>query len=215
MSIKIIDHSTYLLQITPYFYIEEAARNCYQSEVGSSDEETIEFIKRLIRKGHEAMLEFCDLTFHLITDRGIMGELTRHRIGCSYAIESSRYCNYGGEDITFIRPISLLITPSNNEKEFTPYQIWVNTVKYAAIGYQELIQKGYSPQIARSVLPMSLKTSIIVKFNMRSFRHFLKLRLDKAAHPDMRYVAGLMARAVAKTKANFMIEDILEKYKDE
>lgn len=212
MTIKIIEHEAYLTQVTPYIYIEEAARNCYKSKMSEASKETEKFIKRLINKGHEAMLEFCDLTFRLITDRGVMAELTRHRVGCSYAIESTRYCNYGNKTIQFIKPINLEVEINTITTPYTAYEAWFNSVEFAAECYQNMLKYGCSPQIARSVLPMSLATSIYAKFNMRSFRHFLKLRLDKAAHPDMRYVAQLMAKQVMNTELAFMIEDITKDF---
>jgi thymidylate synthase (FAD) len=52
-----------------------------------------------------------------------------------------------------------------------------------------LIRLGATPQEARSVLPNSLKTEIVITFNLREWRHFFKLRCSKKAHPQMREVA--------------------------
>ena len=52
--------------------------------------------------------------------------------------------------------------------------------------YFNLLSDGYTPQEARSVLPSSVKTEVVMTANLREWRHFLKLRTAKAAHPQMR-----------------------------
>jgi len=57
----------------------------------------------------------------------------------------------------------------------------------------DLIAEGWSPQQAREVLPNALRTEIVVKANFREWRHILKLRTDKAAHPQMRALMSDLA----------------------
>lgn len=54
--------------------------------------------------------------------------------------------------------------------------------------YLNLIKLGATPQEARSVLPNSLKTEIIVTMNLREWRHFFILRTSSKAHPQMRQI---------------------------
>ena len=84
--------------------------------------------------------------------------------------------------MTFIKPYFW-------NKDFAKYKIWENTMLYIEKAYMELIEAGAKPQEARSILPNSLKTEIIVTMNLREWRHFFKLRADKAAHPQMRQIA--------------------------
>ena len=74
--------------------------------------------------------------------------------------------------------------------------------------YLRLISLGATPQEARSILPNSLKTEIIVKFNLREWRHFLSLRTSKAAHPQMREVASMILKEFHE-KLPVIFEDIL------
>lgn len=60
---------------------------------------------------------------------------------------------------------------------------------YAENAYRAMRQAGATPQIARSVLPNSLKTEIVMTANLREWRHFFKLRCSPAAHPQMRQIA--------------------------
>ena len=206
---KIVKHSVEasFSSAYPFSVIEQTAKTCYQSELAKTYNEKKEFVRKLIKNGHTAMLEFVDITFRIVTDRGVMCELTRHRMA-SYAIESSRYCNYKDKDIEFIKPVCLI--EEYNDNFDTPYELWLEHMKQSEEYYKHFISCGYSPQIARSVLPNSLKTEICVKFNMRSFRNFVMLRTAKAAHPDMQYVANLCVDAVRGTDYFIFIEDLVE-----
>lgn len=62
----------------------------------------------------------------------------------------------------------------------------------AEVAYNKLIALGSTPQEARAVLPNALKTEIVATMNLRSWKHFLELRLSPQAHPDMRIVARLI-----------------------
>ena len=206
---KIVKHSVEasFSSAYPFSVIEQTAKTCYQSELAKTYNEKKEFVRRLIKNGHTAMLEFVDITFRIVTDRGIMCELTRHRMA-SYAIESSRYCNYKNKDIEFIEPISL--ANYKNKSEYDSYKTWYSAMIKAEETYQSLLACGCSPQIARSVLPNCLKTEICVKFNMRSFRNFIQLRTAKDAHPDMQHVANLCVDAIRDTDYFIFIEDLVE-----
>ena len=164
--------------------IERAGRVCYKSEDRITDDSVYNFIKGLIKSGHESVLEHEKITVTIICDRAIANEIVRHRIG-SYSQESTRYCNYAkdkfGKEITVIEPC--FFSESSQER-----WIWRQAMIYAETMYFSLLDKGATPEQARCVLPMSLKTEIAVTFNLREWRHFFKLRTDKAAHPQMREI---------------------------
>ena len=110
-----------------------------------------------------------------MTDRAIANELVRHRIA-AYSQESTRYCNYK-EKIEFIYPKNI------SDKTL---QLIKSACECAATTYQTLIAEGATPEIARDVLPLCTKTELIATYNLREWRHILRLRTDKAAHPKMR-----------------------------
>lgn len=166
--------------------ITKVARTCYKSEDNSTSERDRELVKRLIKSGHEAMIEFFDITVKFTCDRGVSHELVRHRMA-SFAQESTRYCNYSkdkfGNELTFIEPIwydSLGITHKQD------FEI---ALERCEDDYLEFIRQGWTPQQARAILPNALKTEINMKANLREWRHFFKLRCSTAAHPDMRVLA--------------------------
>lgn len=165
--------------------IEKIGRICYKSEDRITEDSAKEFVHMLIARGHEAMIEHVSVSVKFIVDRGISHELVRHRIA-SFAQESTRYCNYSkdkfGNELTFIKPNFM----SEGSAE---YDIWLYGCKQAEALYLDLInEEGRTSQEARSVLPNSIKTEIVVTMNLREWRHFFKLRILKSAHPQMRQV---------------------------
>lgn len=168
-------------------FIEQAARTCYKSEdkITQDGESAKALIKRLISSGHEAMLEHSSLSVKFVVDRGVSHEIVRHRL-FSFAQESTRYCNYSkgkfGSELTFIEPCFW-------DEDSNFYLMWKLCCMEAEKDYIRFIEDGATPQEARAVLPNSVKTELIVTGNYREWRHFFKLRTDKAAHPQMREVA--------------------------
>lgn len=164
--------------------IEQAGRTCYKSEEKITDESAIKFVGALVKNKHEAMLEHQSISVKIICDRGVTHELVRHRIA-SFAQESTRYCNYSKDqfdnEITFIKPCFW-------EKDTPSYKVWKTAMEVAESAYLALIKMGTTPQEARSVLPNSLKTEIIITMNLREWMHFFRLRaLGRAGkpHPQM------------------------------
>ena len=164
--------------------IERAARVCYASEnkITTDGQSAKDLIRKLIENGHEAMLEHSSLTVQFICDRAIANELTRHRMA-SFAQESTRYCNYSNGK--FEGQIHV-ICPSDIAENTVEYEMWHLGVYSAAQMYLGMIEKGVKPEIARSVLPLCLKTKDVITANYREWRHILELRTSKRAHPDMR-----------------------------
>lgn len=173
-----------------YKQIESVGRVCYKSEDKITNESAEKFVRTLIKSGHEAMLEHASMSVLFIVDRGVSHEIVRHRIA-SFAQESTRYCNYAkdkfGNNITVIRPF--FFHKEGREKDI---DAWNAAMLEAEEQYLNLIANGASPQEARSVLPNSLKTEIVMTANMREWRHFFKLRaagVTGKPHPQMLEVA--------------------------
>lgn len=163
--------------------LELAGRTAYKSEDKITGDSAKDFVKMILNRGHESVLEHQTITVRVICDRGVSHEIVRHRLA-SYTQESTRYCNYTkgkfGNELTTIKPCFF-----DGEK----YEIWRNAMEDAEAHYNNLIKAGATPQEARSVLPNSLKTEIVITMNLREWRHFFKLRTSKAAHPQMREIA--------------------------
>lgn len=169
--------------------IERAGRTCYKSEDKITEDSAGKFVKMLIDRGHHAMIEFGTIVVKFITNRGVTHELVRHRL-CSFAQESTRYVNYGGKDMEFIRPVWINDpdqTDAAREYETVGQLLWYQAMKDSETYYSKLVKnEGWRPEQAREVLPNSLKTEIVVQGNVREWRHIFTLRCSNAAHPQMR-----------------------------
>lgn len=186
---KIVDPSFYIIDaINPEAIIkklEACGRICYKSEDKITEDSAESFIRGIIKRGHESVLEHVSISVRFICDRGVSHEIVRHRIA-SFSQESTRYCNYSkgdfGSEITVIRPNYL-------DSTGIAWGIWKDACECAEREYFNLLQLGGTAQEARAVLPNSLKTELIMTANLREWRHFLKLRTSPAAHPQMRQIA--------------------------
>jgi thymidylate synthase (FAD) len=163
--------------------IETAGRTAYKSEDKITLNSYDSFIRGIISRGHEAVIEFGSMAVKFITNRGVSHELVRHRL-CSFVQESTRYVNYSkdkfGNEITVIKP--------STWDSWTGWEqnCWEEAMLTAERKYLTLtIGKDLTPQQARGVLPNDLKTEIVVRANFREWRHIFKLRCAKTAHPDM------------------------------
>lgn len=183
--------------------LEMYGRVCYKSEQFITEESAEQFIRMIIRNGHESVLEHESLTVKFICDRGVSHEIVRHRIA-SYSQESTRYCNYSrdkfGKELTFIKPCFW-------KEDDDRYKTWLEVMENIEKQYIRLIENGAKPEEARSILPNSLKTEIVVTMNIRELRHFLRLRTSEKAHPQMREVANMLLRYVYNT-IPVLFEDI-------
>jgi thymidylate synthase (FAD) len=214
--------------------IEAACRLCYKSEGKNLEKDPHKrdtLIRAAVRRGHTSVLEHASVTFRVITNRGVSHEWVRHRIGCSYSQESTRYCNYGderfGNEITVIWPwwlgtmpedpkvigkISWEEIPGISYSEFSPsHFLWYRAMESAEKTYLQLLKYGKKAEEARGILPNDLKTEFIVTMNPVSLRHFLRLRCSLEAHFQIRSLA-LQALALLHEKIPIIFDDLYEKH---
>lgn len=175
--------------------IERAGRICYKSEDKITNDSAEKFIEMLIKRRHESVLEHNSISVLVQCDRGVTHEIVRHRIA-SYSQESTRYCNYSkdkfGKEINVIDIGTGFKYNYNNENDIDKYKEWLYAMEDAEKHYMKMIELGATPQEARSVLPTSLKTEIVITMNIREWRHFFKLRSSNAAHPQMREISDMI-----------------------
>lgn len=184
-----------------YERLELFGRTAYKSEDLITRSSAMKFLANIIKRGHESVLEHESITVRFVCDRGVTHELVRHRL-VAYTQESTRYCNYQKRGITFIRPPFW-------EEGSPQYVMWESAMFGAATTYEWMIENGCTPQEARSVLPNSLKTEIVATANIREWRHILRLRCNKSAHPQMRELMVPLLKELKHTLP-VLFEDIPE-----
>jgi thymidylate synthase (FAD) len=204
-------HKILFISPKPLETIEAAGRTCYKSEDKITEDSAEKFVKMIIKQGHLSVIEHAMMSVKFICDRGVTHEIVRHRLA-AYSQESTRYCNYKG-GVTFVIPPWVDI--EEGEYTFvTPEQgvsgniwIWYRDMLEDERSYKDLLSGGWSPQQARSVLPNSLKTEIVMTANLREWIHVFKLRTSKAAHPQMRELMIPLLEEV-KTLVPVIFDDI-------
>ena len=165
-------------------HLEMCGRVCYKSEDKITENSYEKFLKSIIKRGHESVLEHASFTVIFKCDRGISHEIVRHRIA-SYSQESTRYCNYGNEK--FGGEISIIDIPCELFSNASAAQkLMQRGFKICENIYIALLDMGVKPEIARGILPTSLATTLVMTANIREWRHFFKLRTSSAAHPQVR-----------------------------
>jgi len=166
--------------------IERCGRVSWKSEDRITPGSAAKFVKMLMTKKHESVLEQVDATMRFVTDRGVSHELVRHRLA-SVVQESTRYVNYKKRGVIIIRPTDFEL----DEEDIA----LLNRIEEH---YNKKLASGKTPQQARLFLPTGLKTEVVMKCNMREWRHILSLRTAPDAHPQM---ISLMKEALGMFQA--------------
>jgi thymidylate synthase (FAD) len=190
--------------------IERACRTCYRSEDKIEEGSAERLIRSCIKRGHHSILEHGSVTFRIVCDRGVSHEIVRHRLA-SYSQESTRYCNYShekfGNELTFIYP-SWVPETRNEQSTNVKWLLMQEACDYIEKKYFGMLTHGAKPEEARAILPNCLRTELVMTMNIRELRHFLKLRLSKAAHPDIRVIAAQMLEILKVIGLGIFFEDI-------
>lgn len=182
-------------------WLERAGRTCYKSEEKITSESAPKFIRRLRGREHYGMFEHAMISVVCSVERGISHEWVRHRLA-SYLQESSRYCNYSKGK--FGNEITVVAYPWKGDAEDVAKaaDVHVQAAKAAETYYNLLLDLGQPPELARAVLPISLKTDIVVSANLRQWFTMFGLRCDSAAHPMIR---GLMKNILGEFENKYPV----------
>lgn len=161
--------------------LELCGRVSYKSEERITAGSAKKFLKVILTKKHESVLEHIGATIRFVTDRGVSHELVRHRIA-SFTQESTRYVNYNKRGAAFVEPA-----------DFTLEEDDIDLLCRIENHYNKKLASGKTPQQARYFLPNGLKTEVVMTCNLREWRHVFSLRTKPDAHPQM---VDLMRQAV-------------------
>ena len=150
--------------------LELAGRTAYKSEDKITTDSAGRFIRTLVDRGHESVIEHVNISVKFVCDRGVTHELVRHRL-VSYTQESTRYCNYSQKGVTFIEP------PWGLDDED------MAMLRVLEDHYNRKIRRGQTPQQARYWLPQGLKATMGGSHDQRSI-FFLAMWGGRGRDPD-------------------------------
>ena len=193
-----VEMEVQLVAITPdpEKVIEQAGRTCYLSfdRIGANSEK--DFIRRLIKMGHESPLEHACATFRIChCSRAMTHQLVRHRL-MSVSQKSQRYVDEEG--FTYVVPESL---PKELSEEYH------NDMRIIEQMYNKWRDRGLKKEDARFVLPNACTSEIVVTANFRQWRHIFSLRLSPKAQWEIRKACRLIL-AILCRHAPTCFEDV-------
>lgn len=166
----------------PEDVIERAGRTCYQSYDKIGARSASKFIKGIIKRGHESVIEHASATFIIVGSRAMTHQLVRHRLA-SYSQKSQRYVKEDGFEY---------IIPSDMHWDEGLWEFYKECMSEINDMYLKLREWGLAPEDARFVLPNACKTEIVMTANFREWRHFIKMRCDRHAQWEIRDVAHVI-----------------------
>lgn len=167
--------------------IEEIARTCYRSEdkITEDGESAKKIVRTLSQAGHGAMLEHATISMRYVSNIAAYKDLTRHRAGTSYAVESTRFCSYDkgkfGSEIKFLDPIEI-------DKSSLKYQVWLNAMQQAEKNYMDLASMGAKPDELSLILPQSTAAEFVITANIRAWNNIFNLRAVGHSRPCVREI---------------------------
>lgn len=170
-------------------HIEACGRTCYQSYDKQDETSHKRMIAMLIKSGHESVLEHVSITVKLLTDVGAYKDISRHRAGTAFSIESTRFCDYNkgkfGGEIKFVQPVNI-------QEGTDEYIVWQNCLKNIEDSYKEMANLGCKPDQLRMILPHSTAAEVCMTANLRAWRHIFKMRCAPAAHPSVQQIMKMV-----------------------
>jgi len=152
--------------------LERYGRTCYKSEEKTKDGSAEPFVRRVIKSGHESVIEHLVITYKIICSRSCSHQLVRHRIA-AFSQESMRYCDYTNE--SKFQGLQVVL-PESFEGSTTKSALFVHSVTRAYEEYKLARQLGVLPEDARFLLPNAAKTEVETTFNLRQWRHVIRER---------------------------------------
>lgn len=179
-------------------HIESCGRTCYQSYDKQDENSHKRMIAMLIKSGHESVLEHFSITVKMKTSLSVYKDITRHRTGVAFSIESTRYNAYNkgkyGNELTMMRPSNIEYVEQNPHKlrGNTLYEIWLTTMEEIERSYMQMAELGAKPDQMRQILPHSIAAEVCMTANLREWRHIFKLRCAPAAHPDVQEIMKMI-----------------------
>jgi len=188
--------------------IELAGRTCYKSEDKITRESSDKFVRSLIKRGHESVLEHCDITVKIVCDRACSHQLVRHRIA-AYSQESQRYCDYsskkhGDGGLQVICPPNIALASLSAREDGTSensiFAQWEKSIERSYNTYRELRDNGVPAEDSRSVLPNATKTEVVTTFNVRQWRHVFR---ERALNPHAQWQIRRIMQGIYQTLRMF------------
>ncbi|KAB2380223.1 FAD-dependent thymidylate synthase [Bacillus toyonensis] len=161
---------------------------------GEEGTEADRLIRHIVKSGHTSTLEHITFTFALEgVSRALLAQLTRHRVGFSYSVQSQRYVKFSSDSksggFDYVVPEKVKTKGASN--------IYKNYMEEIQRMYDTLIEVGVPQEDARSVLPQSATCNLVLTVNLRALLDFYaKRRVGKGAQQEITVLAEQLKEKV-------------------
>lgn len=168
-------------------------------------------VKTLLQRSHFGPFEHPCITFNIGgVSRSLMAQLTRHRVGISFDVQSLRYTRLDelGDSEEAITE-SFAFPPYLNQSE--PARVverrrspWVienpqkvrtqltDAYRQVLRLYRQLLAAGMPAEDARLILPLGTKINLVMSVNARTLMHILDMRLPPNAQWEIRELGSAL-----------------------
>ena len=208
MEVKVISYTPDALKL-----VSTCARTCYDSRSKDNNINRETFIAGLVKAGHESPLENVTITYDISgVSRALLSQITRHRVGASFCVQSQRYVTYNLDK--WVPGKDYVVPPhiKGNYMANKAYEVFMDECRKA---YRYFILAGAKAEDARMVLPQAFCTAFTLTLNIRSLRHILQLRLNKRAQWEIRDLANKLLEGAREVFGDAFFADILNTYSND
>ena len=189
-----------VLYSTPIDVAYFSAKTCYSKESPISSvendtksyEDKVNFLKKILSTGHHSTVEGVNFTLLIEgVSRSLMAQLTRHRIGIQFSVQSQRYVEYTDKNYEVYVPPTI----SKNQEAIQEY----NRIQEECFSsYKKLLALDIAAEDARYVLPNATYTNITMTINLRALIHLMELRLCSRASLEIRQLMRIIKAEIVK-----------------
>ncbi|PEL23433.1 FAD-dependent thymidylate synthase [Bacillus toyonensis] len=173
---------------------------------GKEGTEADRLIRYIVKSGHTSTLEHISFTFAIEgVSRALLAQITRHRVGFSYSVQSQRYVKFSSDSksggFNYALPDKVKAKPGAEA-------VYKASMRAIQTDYDTLIALGVPQEDARSVLPQSATCNLVLTVNLRALLDFYaKRRAGKGAQQEITVLAEELKNKVVAvegwTKAFF------------
>lgn len=141
---------------------------------GKEGTEADRLIRHVLGSKHLSTVEHLNFTFSIEgVSRALLAQLTRHRVGFAYSVQSQRYVKFSSDSKSggFDYIVPKKVKSKGLTEEYERYMEEIQDM------YNCLIKLGIPQEDARSVLPQSATCNLVLTVNLRAALDFYKKRM--------------------------------------
>lgn len=192
--------------LTPFEIVLKEGKKYFNESAadGGKGTEADRLLRHIMRSGHTSTMEHLSFTFMVSgLSRAALAQLTRHRVGFSYSVQSQRFVKFGSGDksggFDYVIPESVKNVNAPNPDILM--MVFEEMMRDIQVKYDYLRDQGVSAEDARSILPQAAACNLTMTANLRSIIDFYRKRGPHThAQAEIQDLAVQMREAVTEAE---------------